>query len=101
MDDFVGCLQGVTRALEAGGIAPGSITHTIAQLQTAFQHEVQGLKFELEKTISGFNVRNIEVNRIIDVASTSIVDGIKTRIHTEIKTGADIRSALDVTLTSA
>lgn len=100
MNEVVDCLQGVARALDARGIGPGSITHTIAQLQSAFQQEARGLEFnlkaEFEKQIAGFKVKSIEVDRIIDVVTKGIVDGLKTRIHTEIKTGRDIRQALDI-----
>src|SRR5438552_7783776 len=100
MNDVVDCLQGVMRALDARGIGPGSITHTIAQLQSAFQQEARGLTFgikaELEKQIAGFKVKNIEVDRIVDIVTKGIVDGLRTRLHTEIKTGTNIREALDI-----
>src|SRR5262245_5137794 len=91
MDSVVGCLEGVGRILDARGLEPGGITHTIAQLQTYFKLEAMGLKVSLEE---GLKVKSSDTTRIIDVVAKGLLDGVKTVIHAEIKTGANIPGAL-------
>lgn len=96
MDNVVDCLSRVSQALDARGIGSGAISHTIAQLQNAFEQASQGLTFKLEKaiqtTVTSRTGVTIDVDRVIDVVSR----GIEGRIHTEIKTGQNLGAALDM-----
>jgi hypothetical protein len=94
MDNVTNCLEGVSRALDARGLGPGSITHTIAQLQNAFSQEAQGLAVTLEQrirtTVTSPTGVDIAVDRIADVVGQRVGQ----LIHTEVKTGRTVSSAL-------
>src|ERR1041384_5227436 len=91
MDSVVGCLEGVSRLLHARGLEPGGITHTLSQLQTYFKLEAMGLKVSLEE---GLKVKSSDTTRIVDVVAKGLLDGVKTVLRTELKTGKDIAGAL-------
>jgi hypothetical protein len=80
---IVDCLANVNKALNDAGIGPGSISHTVAQLHAAFEDGVTTLKGRLEVSFP-------------TEFGTRIVDVIVSGVHTEIKTGLDIRSALNI-----
>src|SRR5438034_2350396 len=82
-DCIVGCLATVNKALNEAGIGPGSISHTVAQLQAAFEDGVTSIKGRLEVSLP-------------TEFGTRIVDVIVNGVHTEIKTGLDIQSALNL-----
>jgi hypothetical protein len=96
MENITNCLLEVSRALDARGIGPGSIQHTIAQLQNAFHQEAQGFAFQLEQRIQT-EIRGaratIEVDRIIDVVSQRVGNQLALLTHTEVKTGGQAATA--------
>src|SRR5262245_55794712 len=93
MDDHVACLQGITAALQAKGLDPGSINHSLEQLRVYFQDASRNLTVVLEQKVADATGRIV---RVVDVVTTGVIEGLSTRIHTEIKTGLNLRSALDL-----
>lgn len=100
IDQQVNCLsqisQLLTERLHEGIINPGSITHSIEQLRESLRLESQGHLVELERSINRTittptGVEHV-IGRIIDIASSDFVQ----TVHKEIKTGLDIRSALNL-----
>ena len=94
LDDHLSCLEGMTAALRAQGLDPGSINHALEQMHAKFSDEAQGLQATLEVAVRDAEGKLI---RSIDVVTTGVLDGFRTRIHTEIKTGTeDFASALNL-----
>src|SRR4051812_31494393 len=95
MNDVVDCLGKVTQALDSRDLRPGALAHVIAQLQTALELSAQGLAVRLERsiqtTVTSPTGVTVDIERIIDIVSR----GIAGRVHTEIKTGGLIGTALD------
>lgn len=95
LEGVVDCLSGVQRALAASGITPGSITHTIAQLQFALEQKIFGATIDLERNITD-KLGKLKIDRDIDIIASKITGSLQKIIHTEIKTGASAPAALDL-----
>src|SRR5574337_1143135 len=96
MNNVVDCLNAVAQMLPSLRIAPGQITHSIAQLQEALRLESSGMIVRLEQAVqtrvsAGGGAGGIDVDRRIDIVAQDLL----TRIHTEIKTGRSLSDALD------
>ena len=106
-DDLLAAVSGL-RAISAnlGALVdgPNSVTHVIRQLELAVQEinrgaEAGSVKLEqaIKTSVTSATGGVIDVNRIVDVISERVIQGFKTQIHIETKTGtANILSTLDL-----
>jgi hypothetical protein len=98
-------VQAISANLRSLVDGPNAVTHVVRQLQVALDEMRRGaapgsVKLEQARQTSveapaGGGV--IDVNRIVDVVSERVIQGVKTEIHIETKTGEkSILSALNL-----
>jgi hypothetical protein len=99
MDNVIGCLKAVEELARAQfQLVPGQITHSLGQLQAAFQANVAGVTVRLEQAVDNIKLgKGPPVDdRRVDIVTEGIINGLKTRINTEIKSGLRLDEALNL-----
>ena len=88
MDDLVGCLQQVGVVISAENLRAGNLLHAFEQLSLAVRADQANASFAIEQQVKSLaGVREIDI--IIQRAGEELVR------HIEIKTGTELRTALD------